>query len=128
MTKIYSTATINFGGKMIIYKATNIINNKVYIGATKHSLKNRKNGHIKDTFRRPNKNPNYFHKALIKYSLDNFKWEIIDYAENYKEVMQKEKYNLKNGIANVCRNKKKTAAGYRWSFYNETNHDNTVPN
>lgn len=40
------------------------------------------------------------------------------------------KYNLKNGIANVCKGKKKTAAGQKWMFYEEylkINNDNTVP-
>ena len=52
----------------------------------------------------------------------------LDTKEIFNSIGEaQEKYKLKNGIANVCRGKKKTAAGYKWSFYNEINHDNTVP-
>lgn len=211
---------------MIIYKATNILNNKCYIGASKYSLEQRKYGHFKDAFKKNKKT--YFHKALRKYGFENFIWIVIDVSDNYQELMSKEnfwvkfynsfgkngynscegggntagykfseeskkkmsekaklnaknkpnpfkgkthsqkqkekwskerkdrklngewlenirlarkklckpvinldtgeifnsigeaqeRYNLKNGIANVCRGKKKTAAGQRWEFYN----------
>jgi group I intron endonuclease len=58
---------------MIIYKATNIINGKVYIGKTKYTLENRKSEHFKKA-----KNPKLlFHKALKKYGSDKFDWEVV---------------------------------------------------
>ena len=51
---------------MLIYKVTNLKNNKVYIGQTINSLEYRQNQHIKDC-RRKNYYDNYFHNALIKY-------------------------------------------------------------
>ena len=56
-----------------IYKVTNEINNKVYIGKTIDFVK-RKSAHL-----RCSRNESYFvfHKALQKYGEDNFKWEII---------------------------------------------------
>lgn len=73
----------------IIYKATNKINRKSYIGQTTLSLKTRKRQHfraINDKY--------YFHNALKKYGQENFKWEIIEEAENYK-LNEKEIYYIK---------------------------------
>lgn len=72
---------------MIIYKATNLINKKVYIGLTTKSLKRRKQchyTHINDNFK--------FHQALKKYNKNNFIWEEIDNASNIEELKEKEKY------------------------------------
>lgn len=54
---------------MIIYKVTNKINNKVYIGQTVHTLNYRMAQHYKDA-RRDNY---YFHNALNKYRRYDFK-------------------------------------------------------
>ena len=55
-----------------IYKATNIINNKVYIGYSKHGL-GRKYQHLEKSV-----NSNLpFHNAIQKYGNDAFIWEII---------------------------------------------------
>lgn len=54
-----------------IYKATNLINNKVYIGFSKKGL-NRAKGHIHGR-----KTNNFFHNAIRKYGVKNFSWEII---------------------------------------------------
>lgn len=60
---------------MIIYKATNKINGKSYIGQTIFSLKERKAQHINETL---NKRDNrYFHNAMQKYGFDNFDWKVI---------------------------------------------------
>lgn len=59
----------------IIYKATNKINNKCYIGQTTTPLKVRITKHISNALR-DNKN-NYFHNAIKKYGKNNFIWEII---------------------------------------------------
>src|ERR1035437_8971537 len=67
----------------IIYKATCIINNKVYIGQTIRSLSERKAEHqYKGLF--------YFHNALKKYGEDNFLWQIIDTANDQIELDRKE--------------------------------------
>ena len=74
---------------MEIYKITNLINSKIYIG--------------KDT----TSNPKYFgsgvliKKSISKYGIENFVKEIIDTAENKKELSEKEKHWI--------------------SFYNSTN-------
>lgn len=77
---------------MIIYKVTNLINNKLYIGQTKHSLLHRKNQHFRET--KSKKDDMYFHRALNKYGFNNFKWEIIDQATSVEELNQKEIYYI----------------------------------
>lgn len=57
---------------MIIYKVTNLKNNKVYIGQTIHSMLYRKRQHLKDCYRKNYYN-NVFHNALKKYSSHDFK-------------------------------------------------------
>lgn len=74
----------------IIYRATNLINNKIYIGKTKQELSRRISnhyGHLKDQ--------TYFHKALAKYNKEDWKWDIIDFADNEKELNEKECYWIK---------------------------------
>lgn len=78
----------------VVYKVTNKTNGKVYIGKT-YDLKKRKRAHIHDI-----NNELPFHKALLKYGLDNFVWEIIDHAQNKKEIAQKEIYWIKK--LNTC--------------------------
>lgn len=59
----------------IIYKITNVINNKVYIGKTLETLDTRWKQHKKDSARFSNR-PLY--KAMNKYSIENFVIEIIE--------------------------------------------------
>lgn len=74
---------------MIIYKVTNLLNNKIYIGKTKYSLEFRKKKHQNC------KQETYFHRAIRKYRVNNFKWEIIDRAKTEKELSNKEKNYIK---------------------------------
>jgi group I intron endonuclease len=58
----------------IIYKATNIIDNKSYVGFTTKKLEQRIKAHIHSM----NSGSNYyFHNAIRKYGIDSFKWEIL---------------------------------------------------
>lgn len=72
-----------------IYKVTNVINNKVYIGQTTDTLEKRWKRHINSAKKGSNL---YFHRALIKYNINNFKIENIDQAQSKKELNDKEKY------------------------------------
>ena len=56
----------------IIYKITNIINNKVYIGQTINTLKNRWNKHCHSNGCR------MLYNAILKYGKDNFTQEIVE--------------------------------------------------
>lgn len=55
---------------MIIYKVTNLINNKIYIGQTRYSLNIRKASHLHQS---KNNSIVYFHRAIKKYKKENFK-------------------------------------------------------
>ncbi|QOV13198.1 GIY-YIG nuclease family protein [Viridibacillus arvi] len=60
----------------IIYKATNMLNNKVYIGMTTQSLKDRMYGHYRSSV---NSDKNYhFLNALKKNGWENFTWDIVE--------------------------------------------------
>jgi group I intron endonuclease len=59
-----------------IYKITNILSNKVYVGCASN-IRTRWNGHLYDL--RKEKHPNnYLQKAWSKYGEPNFKFEIIE--------------------------------------------------
>ena len=55
---------------MIIYKTTNNINKKVYIGQTVKSLDKRKKTHL---YKSTNASDNYLYRAIRKYGENNFK-------------------------------------------------------
>lgn len=61
---------------MIIYKATNLINKKCYIGKSEYSIEKRINEHYN------RKSNSYFHHSLKKYGKDNFEWSIIKECDN----------------------------------------------
>lgn len=76
---------------MIIYKAVNKTNGKVYVGQTKNSLAYRRDQHIRETRCKTHKNT-YFHDAIQKYGEDNFEFSIIDTADTKEEADEKERY------------------------------------
>lgn len=73
---------------MIIYKVTNRINGKVYIGQTVRNLQERMEEHARHT-------NTAFDKALRKYGLDAFDVEEIDSASTMDELNQKEMHWIK---------------------------------
>jgi len=75
--------------KIIIYKITCTINQKVYIGQTSESLQKRFNRHIgyqKD------EHDTKFYRAIKKYGSDKFCIEPIDSATTQEELDEKEMY------------------------------------
>ena len=82
---------------MIIYKVTNKINNKIYIGQTINSLEHRRKQHEKDCRRNKYYN-NRFHNALIKYGFDNFIWECLCKCVSIEELNNKEQFIFLNII------------------------------
>lgn len=90
----------------IIYKITNEKNNKVYIGQTIRSLKERIAEH--------KRNHTAISEAIRKYGIDSFKIEVIDKGNDTEELNTKEikwiayynsisplGYNLCNGGGNT---------------------------
>lgn len=85
---------------MIIYKATNKINGKCYIGQTRHSLEYRKSRHLSCAKRGVK---THFYSAIRKYGEDNFEWEIICSTNDKKRLNELETFyitkydSIKNG-------------------------------
>ena len=78
---------------MFIYKITNKINNKVYIGQSIRPIEKRFQRHINDALN--NIIDTHFSRAIRKYGKDNFYVELIDKAENQEELNNKEQYWIK---------------------------------
>lgn len=76
--------------KVIIYKLTNLITNKIYIGITKYILKTRISKHVWDS-RIPK---TYLHKSIKKYGIENFKQEIIEEHYDYEYMRTREIYYI----------------------------------
>lgn len=77
-----------------IYKITNKLNNKVYIGCSKN-IQHRWIAHKSESVLENNPQYNYsIHKAFRKYGIDNFSFEIIELTEE-KDLFDKEKYWIK---------------------------------
>lgn len=73
---------------MFVYKITNLINNKSYIGQTIVNPESRWTRHKNDAIK--NKLDTHFARAIRKYGVENFKLEIIDTATTQEELTQKE--------------------------------------
>ena len=97
---------------MIIYRVTNKINGKQYIGQTIHSFEHRKSEHISKSI--TNNDKMYFHRAIKKYGKEAFKWDIIhacdtidmlNFCEKFyiglHNTMVPNGYNLKEGGKNA---------------------------
>jgi group I intron endonuclease len=83
---------------MIIYKSTNKITGKVYIGQTTKNLEKRIKGHVNESKKDKNRP---FLSSINKYGVDNFVFEIIDFADNLNELNDKEIYwiNFYNSVS-----------------------------
>lgn len=77
---------------MIIYKITNKINNKIYIGQTIESLEKRWSRHNWKCTK--SRNAMAITNAIIKYGKENFIIEQIDYANTIEELNNKEVYYI----------------------------------
>ena len=75
---------------ILIYKITNIVNNKIYIGKTTTSLKQRFKEHCQ--FARNIQNQTHLANAIRKYGEESFKIEKIDTAKTNDELNIKEQY------------------------------------
>ena len=68
----------------IIYKVTNSVNKKIYIGQTVQTLHERQIKH--ESSSRDNKTVIHFHRALKKHLFSSFKWEILERCDNKIEL------------------------------------------
>jgi len=72
----------------IIYKATNKINGKSYIGQTIQPLNKRIIKHVNDALN--NRYNSYFHKVIRKHGKKNFIWEVIAKCNSIEELNKME--------------------------------------
>ena len=70
--------------KYEVYKISNDINDKLYIGITSSGISVR--------FKQHSKAESYIGNAIRKHGVEHFKIEVIDVAETREEVMKKEIY------------------------------------
>lgn len=76
----------------IIYKVTNKINGKVYIGQTVQKLRRRRKKHISEALL--NKNSYHFHGAIRKHGKSNFVWEVLEKCYSQEELNNRETYYI----------------------------------
>lgn len=85
--------------KGIIYKITNKVNGKSYIGQTRYTIEFRWKQH------QHKKDNTYFHNAIHKYGIDNFYIEILEECDveklNSREIYYIAKYNTFNNGYNL---------------------------
>lgn len=81
----------------LVYKITNKINNKIYIGQTTETIEKRFKRHCGYQL---NDNT-YLHRAMKKYGIENFIIEKIDEAKDQEELNEKEIYWIQHYQSNV---------------------------
>ena len=85
-----------------IYKATNTIDNKCYIGQTTFTLASRKASHKRKALIL--RNPAPFYDAIREHGFDVFKWEIVCTCKNKEELDDKEREVIKTFGIDNCYN------------------------
>lgn len=74
---------------MLIYKITNLVNGKIYIGQTIKTLEKRKKQHLSKYNNCP-----ALKNALVKYGYNNFNWEILENAFSILELNTLEEFYI----------------------------------
>jgi group I intron endonuclease len=78
---------------MIIYRAINKNNGKCYVGKTVNSLQQRINSHKSES--NLNRYDVAFHRALRKYGIDMFEWEVLHECYLVEQLNEMERYFIK---------------------------------
>jgi group I intron endonuclease len=98
---------------MFIYKVTNRITGKCYIGQTTRNIEIRKIEHAR---RMKDRSINYFHNALRKYGLKNFKWETLCECSSKEELDDMEFHYIKQYNSYYTNNGYNTTRGGEGRF------------
>lgn len=77
-----------------IYKITNLINNKIYVGQTRKKIEQRMNEHISASCGNEEKKDYNFllHKAIRKYGHKQFTIEVLEELEDERDLAEREQY------------------------------------
>ena len=70
---------------MLVYKITNLLNGKIYVGQTTREFEKRISEHQHNT-------TSCIGQAIHKYGWENFKAEIIEYCSSIQELNEREKF------------------------------------
>lgn len=87
---------------MLIYKITNNINNKVYIGQTTNSLNERIREYRNECKYNPNSRP--IIRAMNRYGFNNFNFEIIDKTDSKLKLDELERKYIKEYNSLITQN------------------------
>lgn len=74
-----------------VYKITNKVNNKVYIGITSKGISARWKEHL---YSAEHGCPFKLHNAIRKYGRENFSVELLDFCNSWEELEEKEKFYI----------------------------------
>lgn len=93
----------------IVYKTTNLVNNKIYIGVHKAKGKDKFGGYygcgVNINFPASYKNPKtLFQRAIVEYGFNNFKREILYVFDTAEEAYSKEKELVNMDFVNLDTN------------------------
>jgi group I intron endonuclease len=80
----------------IVYKITNTINGKVYVGQTTKTLKQRWTEHVYDSIgKRRRKHNSYLHLAIERYGKESFTAELLNSCVDKKSLDDVERFYIK---------------------------------
>lgn len=74
-----------------IYRVTNLVNKKIYIGKTSIGHKRRWRQHKSNAFSPSLRLEHYLYRAMRKYGIDNFAIEVIDISDSEDSLHDKER-------------------------------------
>ena len=77
--------------RMLIYRVINKINGKSYIGKTEKTLEKRQEWHLASV---KQKSKFAFHRALAKYGIESFEWQVLDTANDSHDLNSKEQHYI----------------------------------
>ncbi len=81
---------------MIVYKITNLLNGKIYIGQTVQSFEHRISGHLSNAKHNGDfLNENSIDYAINKYGWENFHSEVVEICNSQDELNEREKFWIK---------------------------------
>jgi len=104
---------------MYIYKITNLLNGKVYIGQTIMTIQKRYQKHC-------NSHNTVISKAITKYGVENFTVEEIDRASTREELDEKERYWIRCYNSQVPNGYNLESGGTKYKEISETTREKLV--
>lgn len=112
-------AVADLRAALIIYKATNRLNGKVYIGQTVQALAERMGDHRRKALVHSSKS--HFHAAIRKYGFDAFDWTVLEKAEDRALLNSLEQFWIKSHEStNPSKGYNNTHGGDSFEFTEET--------